>query len=178
MKPFLACRLAKRGMQHPAADTPLGKKRLFLGNNGNLVVGILPTSIFASGHTFFVSRTFEQLDLQPYVVHATFQFSGTPGKRNRMREFMLWNDEPEYYQPGHGFVTWVMDTPEEMVQAAVPNLPSLQCCDAQKGHFDLMNHQLLQTRNAFAAASVRPYSHACVNMHATTSARHAGDEQS
>lgn len=149
------CSLARRGQKFPEPGDPLAEKRLFLGNRGTLVVGILPTSIFASGHTFFVSRTYEQLGLEPYVVHATFQYSGTPGKRNRLREFMLWKDDPEYYEPGHGFVTWEMDTPEAMVQAAVPNPPSLQCCESQQGHFDLMNHQLLQARSGFAVASVR-----------------------
>lgn len=153
----LWCSLARRGMKLPDADDPLAKKRLFYGNNGSLVVGILPVSIFASGHTFFVSRIYQQLQLDPYVVHATFQFSGTDGKRNRMREFELWKDEPEYYQPGHGFVTWEMDTPEHLVASAVPNPPSLECCTSQQGHFDLVNHQLVQTRNALAAASVCYY---------------------
>jgi hypothetical protein len=150
----MSCSLAKRGMRFPDENDPLAKKRLFYGNNGELIVGVLPVSIFASGHTFFVSRIFQQLKLNPYVVHATFQFSGTDGKRNRLREFMLWRDEPEYYEPGHAFVTWEMETPADMVALSVPNPPSLQCCTTQQGHFDLVNHQLLQTRHALAAASV------------------------
>ncbi len=47
--------------------------------------------MFCSGHTFFTQRMPFKLGLQPYVLHATFQFSGTPGKRHRMREFMLWH---------------------------------------------------------------------------------------
>lgn len=56
-----------------------------------------PASTLASlttlPHPLFslVQRLPEQLRLQPYVVHGTFQFSGTPGKRNRMREALLWN---------------------------------------------------------------------------------------
>lgn len=53
-------------------------------------MGILPVSTFCSGHTFFVQRMAEVMGLKPYVVHATFQFSGTPGKRHRMRESLLW----------------------------------------------------------------------------------------
>ena len=45
---------------------------------------------FASGHTFFVQQLAARMGLEPYVVHATFQFSGTPGKRHRMREQGLW----------------------------------------------------------------------------------------
>jgi len=54
-------------------------------------MGILPVSTFCSGHTFFVQRMADVMGLQPYVVHATFQFSGTPGKRHRMRESLLWD---------------------------------------------------------------------------------------
>ena len=53
-------------------------------------MGILPVSTFCSGHTFFVQRMADVMGLKPYVVHATFQFSGTPGKRHRMRESLLW----------------------------------------------------------------------------------------
>jgi Nucleotide-diphospho-sugar transferase len=61
------------------------------GYDAKYKFGILPVSTFCSGHTFFTQRMHEKLKLQPYVVHATFQFSGTPGKRHRMREFMLWH---------------------------------------------------------------------------------------
>lgn len=47
-------------------------------------------STFASGHTFFVQRLAERIGLDPYAAHATFQYSGTPGKRHRMRERSLW----------------------------------------------------------------------------------------
>lgn len=152
----VTCSLAKRGIQHPEPESDLGQKRLFLGDNGNLVVGILPVSIFANGHTFFVSRMHEKLGLDPYVVHATFQFSGTPGKRNRLRERLLWKDPPEYFDPGYGFVTWEMDVPEQMRAAAPPLKPTTQCCEQQQGHFDAMNHQLLQVRSGLAVASVCP----------------------
>jgi len=32
----------------------------------------------------------DRLKMTPYVVHATFQFSGTPGKRHRFREALMW----------------------------------------------------------------------------------------
>ena len=47
--------------------------------------------MFCSGHTYFTQRMPQKLGLDPYVVHATFQFSGTPGKRWRFREALLWN---------------------------------------------------------------------------------------
>ena len=48
-------------------------------------------ALFASGHTFFVQRLHERMGLQVYCVHATFQYSGTTGKRHRMRERLLWS---------------------------------------------------------------------------------------
>ena len=41
----------------------------------------------------------QQLRLEPYAVHATFQYGGTEGKRHRFREAMLFYDSPEYYNP-------------------------------------------------------------------------------
>ena len=34
----------------------LVKKRLFLGYNGTMAVGILPVATFCSGHTYFVQK--------------------------------------------------------------------------------------------------------------------------
>lgn len=81
-------------------------KNLFLGYDGSLTMGILPVSIFCSGHTMYVQRMAQRLKLEPYAVHGTFQFSGTPGKRHRMREFMLYDDPPEYYDHPVGFVSF------------------------------------------------------------------------
>ena len=61
------------------------------GYGGKYKFGILPVSMFCSGHTYFTQRMPFKLGLDPYVVHATFQFSGTPGKRWRLREALLWN---------------------------------------------------------------------------------------
>ena len=60
------------------------------GFDGQLLLGVLPVAQFSSGHTYFVQRLGERLGLPQYAVHATFQFSGTPGKRTRMRERLLW----------------------------------------------------------------------------------------
>lgn len=47
--------------------------------NQTLLLGILPVALFCSGHTYFVSRMYETTGLQPYSVHATFQYSGNQG---------------------------------------------------------------------------------------------------
>lgn len=118
------------------------KDNLIPGYKGTLKVGILPVSIFASGHTYFVQRMYEKQKLEPYVVHATFQFSGTEGKRHRMREALLWQDAPEYYDPPGGLLTFAADIPDELLKAS----------GTVAGHFNLVNHQLLQIRNALAIA--------------------------
>jgi len=44
---------------------------------------------------------YKQLHLEPYAVHTTFQYAGTEGKRHRLREAMLFFDQPSYYDsPG------------------------------------------------------------------------------
>ena len=63
----------------------------------HLMAGVLPVSLFASGHTFFVSRMAHLMHQHPYMVHTTFQYGGAQGKRHRLREAMMWEDDPEYY---------------------------------------------------------------------------------
>jgi hypothetical protein len=69
------------------------------GDEGKLMIGVLPLAYFASGHVYFTQRMHETLGIQPYAVHATFQFSGTPGKKNRFREAGLWYEQYEYFRP-------------------------------------------------------------------------------
>lgn len=129
----------RRGLTHIP-----GNKFLFGVYHGSLTMGILPVSLFCSGHTFFVQRLPQTLGVQPYVVHATFQFSGTPGKRHRFREAMLWNDHSEYYDPPSGVLTFDLDVPKAMLDASVPNAPSTIDISSVQGHFKLVNYQLLQ----------------------------------
>ena len=68
------------------------KKRLFLGYNGTIGIGILPVSTFCSGHTYFVQRMPQRRRFEPFSVHTTFQYSGAVGKTHRLREAMLWED--------------------------------------------------------------------------------------
>ncbi|KAL0034633.1 hypothetical protein WJX77_000275 [Trebouxia sp. C0004] len=142
--------------------------RLFMGFDGKLRMGILPVSTFCSGHTFFVQRMADVMGLQPYVVHATFQFSGTPGKRHRMRESLLWDaDPPEYFRPAGGLLTFDMhladlvelSAPHQQVlhsvdnSQAVPRQRTLKLDADKTGHFDLVNAQIQQVRTAMAIAS-------------------------
>jgi hypothetical protein len=64
-------------------------------------VGVLPVAFFCSGHVYFTQAMYRTLGIKPYAVHATFQFSGTPGKRHRFREAGLWLEDYTYYHhPG------------------------------------------------------------------------------
>lgn len=130
--------LFRRGAGAELAD------RLFKAYDGRLKMGILPVATFASGHTFFVQHMADKLGQQPYVVHATFQFSGTHGKRHRLREALLWDvDPPAYYDPPGGLLTYAPDVPRPLLDAAAGSLD---------GHFALVNHQLVQVRDALALA--------------------------
>ena len=190
------------------------------GYGGKYKFGILPVSMFCSGHTYFTQRMPFKLGLDPYVVHATFQFSGTPGKRWRLREALLWNvrhpslshhgrsqamyrpasdqdarchatgssttvhccpgcrwfaaaaiaqwrfrcllllclhaqDPPEYFDRAGGYLAYKADVPAKMLAAAVPKEEPLTL-NGTLDHFQLIHHQLLQMRNAWAIAQVSP----------------------
>ena len=55
----------------PRADRLSPLYRLRSGQQ--LLAGVLPVSLFASGHTFFVSRMAHLMHETPYMVHTTFQ---------------------------------------------------------------------------------------------------------
>jgi len=56
------------------------KKRLFLGYNGTIQIGILPVATFCGGHTYFVQHMPQRRGVVPYSVHTTFQYSGAVGE--------------------------------------------------------------------------------------------------
>ena len=105
--------------------------------------GVLPVALFAGGHHHFVSALAQRAGVAPYSVHTTFQYGGAPGKRHRLREAMLWEeDEPEYYQPENGVLAYDAELPEALLHPAGGM--------TAKGHVELMLHQLRQLRAALA----------------------------
>ena len=193
-------------MRRGSTPLPDDAHRLFQCYDGKLKCGILPVSIFCSGHTGFtqvrarassgsarsgcsrlslelmlrpppppIQRMPDKLGLKPYVVHATFQFSGTPGKRHRMRERLWWNvsarwwhamaslgtlrlapallsqpffalqDPPEYFDHEHGFISYDARIPKRLLDA-VRELKPNGTLEATMVHFDLVNFQLRQAR--------------------------------
>ncbi|GKU96021.1 hypothetical protein SLEP1_g9302 [Rubroshorea leprosula] len=126
----------------PSVDGDSGLAYAF---DGSLKLGLLPASIFCSGHTFFVQAMPQQLRMEPYAVHTTFQYAGTEGKRHRLREGMLFYDAPEYYDAPGGFLSFKPSIPTSLLLDGVHNLES---------HFSLVNYQIKQIRSALAVASL------------------------
>ena len=78
-------------------------------------------------------------------VHTTFQYSGAIGKTHRLREGMLWDDEPDYYTTKRGFLTYTPRIRRELIRpSGVMDVAS---------HFELMNAQLRELRAAFLLAA-------------------------
>ncbi|CAL0313063.1 unnamed protein product [Lupinus luteus] len=126
----------------PSVDDDSG---LVFAFDGNLKLGILPASIFCSGHTYFVQAMYEQLRLEPYAVHTTFQYGATEGKRHRLREAMLFRDPSEYYNPPGGFFSFKPYIPKRLLLSGEHTVES---------HFTLINYQIKQIRTALAIASL------------------------
>lgn len=122
-----------------------GDSGLVYAYDGSLKLGILPASIFCSGHTYFVQAMYQQFRLEPYAVHTTFQYAGTEGKRHRIREAMAFYDPPEYYDPAGGFLTFKPSLPKSLLLDGGHNVES---------HFSLVNYQMKQIRTALAVASL------------------------
>ncbi|EPS58524.1 hypothetical protein M569_16289, partial [Genlisea aurea] len=104
--------------------------------DGTLKLGVLPASIFCSGHTFFVQGMYWQFGLKAYAVHTTFQFANRDGKRHRLREAMIFHDPPEYYDSPGGFLAFKAGIPPRLLFDGPHNTDT---------HFALVNYQALLT---------------------------------
>ncbi|CAN1804053.1 Arabinosyltransferase XEG113 [Linum perenne] len=122
-----------------------GNDGLTYAFDGSLKLGILPASIFCSGHTYFVQAMHLQLRLEPYAVHTTFQYAGTEGKRHRLREAMAFYDPADYYDAPGGFLSFKPSIPKSLLLEGEHNLQS---------HFALVNFQIKHIRTALAIASL------------------------
>lgn len=117
-------------------------------HNKTLSFGVLPVASFASGHTYFVQRLYETQEVKPYVVHTTFQFGGSAGKKHRLREGGLWEDSPEYYTQGRFLDVSVTKPP-------VPNgFDTWNGTAMALYHRTAMMAQLAEVRDAMAVAVV------------------------
>eukprot|EP00271_Cylindrocystis_brebissonii_P003068 TRINITY_DN1381_c0_g1_i1.p1 TRINITY_DN1381_c0_g1~~TRINITY_DN1381_c0_g1_i1.p1 ORF type:complete len:806 (-),score=111.96 TRINITY_DN1381_c0_g1_i1:970-3264(-) len=129
----------------PTVDESENSNQVFYSMDGTLKTGILPVSMFCSGHTYYVQRKAEKLGLPLFAVHTTFQFAGTEGKRHRLRESKMFHDPPEYYDSPGGFLAFEPKIPEELLRPPTFDLIS---------HFKLVNYQLKQIRSAMALSVI------------------------
>eukprot|EP00798_Chlamydomonas_sp_ICE-L_P016115 gene16115-22259_t len=128
-------------------------ENLFRGDKGQLVVGILPPLYFASGHVFFAQTKHKEFGVTPYVGHATFQYSGTPGKRHRMREFLMWDDPPSYFTNPKGYISMSIDIPQSLWDKAKSmSVKGDITPEMLIPHFELVHYQLIQLRSALMIA--------------------------
>mmetsp|Transcript_8558 Transcript_8558/g.22534 ORF Transcript_8558/g.22534 Transcript_8558/m.22534 type:complete len:342 (+) Transcript_8558:952-1977(+) len=114
----------------------------------SIPTGVLPVSQFCSGHTAFVQNLPERLGKRPYALHATFQFAGTNGKRHRMREWQVWQDDPAYYNPPSGMLALGYTIPEALLRPGGKELMTVE------QHFELVNWQLARIRTGLLLAEL------------------------
>ncbi|KAG1680607.1 hypothetical protein FOA52_015056 [Chlamydomonas sp. UWO 241] len=144
--------LARMGFQHQGVDKD---SNLWKGDNGRITMGVLPAVLFAAGHTFYTQHKHEEMGLKPYVAHATFQYSGTVGKRERMRSELLFDDPPEHFDHPVGFIALNIDIPAHLLaQANGSGLEGWLTADMLDPHFQLVHYQLLRLRTALALATI------------------------
>ena len=150
--------LVRRGMHYAppraldaataAVARPYADRLVGMYTNGAIRTGVLPVGTFCSGHTAFVQNLPKTLGQKAYALHATFQFAGTNGKRHRMREWMVWEDEPIYYDPPNGLLALELDPPEELMR------PGGRPPSTVQQHFALVNWQLSRIRSALVIAEL------------------------
>ena len=130
---------------------------------GKVQMGTLPVALFNNGHTYFTQRLPELINVNPYAMHATFQYDGTPGKRNRMREANQWlgdRDDPSYFdQKFLSYTPRVLSDVDlqEFAQRGYPS-PDGAFETLKQGehvvleHMRLVQHQIAQLYEAVAIA--------------------------
>ncbi|THU55388.1 hypothetical protein C4D60_Mb11t06030 [Musa balbisiana] len=106
---------------------------------------LVPFGNYDAGELNYDLAMPQQLKLEPYAVHTTFQFSGSDGKRHRLREAMLFYDQPAYYDTPGGFLSFKPGIPKSLLLDGPHTVQS---------HFSLVNYQLRQIRTALAVASL------------------------
>eukprot|EP00958_Prasinococcus_capsulatus_P009387 scaffold912_cov422-Prasinococcus_capsulatus_cf.AAC.7 len=73
------------------------------------------------------------------------------GKRHRLREFQLFEDGPEYYDPPGGVITYEVNLTPQLLENSTNYSGDLA---DTKGHVDLVHHQLRDLRSAYAFAKI------------------------
>ena len=125
--------LKRVGKRLVEATTELGPLRIF----------ILPVDMFTGGHVFFVQRSPQKRGKTAFMVHTTYQFSHSLGKRERLREHMLWlHDDQAYFSEGN-FVK---------VSSVLP--AHLRAANTVEAHLEMSMHYRKSIRAAYAVAEL------------------------
>jgi hypothetical protein len=113
---------------------------LFLHTECGRKFAHIPTCFIATYHVWRMSALRREMT---WITCFTWA-GGTPGKRNRFREALLWNDPPEYFDGR--FVAYTPDVPPQMLSAAVPpnNREHKQSMKEAEPQFALIHHQFAQ----------------------------------
>ena len=129
--------------------------------NGTVVGGVLPSAQFCNTLTHSVLSLWRVHGVAPYVVHATWMRQQREEfKLMRLREAMLWRDEPGWYsadahdpnvvgpsEPPNGFITYDETLPEELLA-----VPRIRRGAVPLHHYRLIHEQLKRLRNALFVA--------------------------
>ncbi|KAK3249970.1 hypothetical protein CYMTET_40637 [Cymbomonas tetramitiformis] len=114
---------------------------------GPFNVAMLPAGQFTHGHIFFVAEVPQRLQLDVYVVHATYQFGNgrtgqALGKKQRFREHGLWlvDNDLHYDQK---FITYSSVIPAEWHEGTEPGF---------QRHMKTVEYHMKNMRNGLAIA--------------------------
>lgn len=110
---------------------------------GPLRVFILPMDQFAGGHVYFVQRYPQLHNKTAFMVHTTYQFSHSFGKRERLREEGLWLTDDDAYYSGGNFLKVSSFLPDELRDG-----------QTVETHLSLSMHYRKTLRAAFAIGEV------------------------
>ena len=83
-------------------------------DEGPLRVYMLPIDLFLGGHVYFIQRSPQRHNKTAYMVHTTYQFSHSFGKRERLREEKLWLTDAQAYYADGNFLKVSSDLPDEL----------------------------------------------------------------
>ncbi|KAL6749493.1 nucleotide-diphospho-sugar transferase-domain-containing protein [Haematococcus lacustris] len=126
----------KRFVQLHAGETPFR-------------LGLLSVSMLLNGYSYFIPKLNVYQNVSALGIHLTWVPLSREGKFHRMRDGMLYNDEPEYYS-GPQFITADIDFPP-----VPPGYNEMRDTEAMiKIHLAKMEVQLKQMYRAMAIAVI------------------------
>ena len=110
--------------------------------NGRIRLKTLPVEKYCNGQVMYSQNLPMRLKQPSVLVHNTFQFGGTAGKRHRFREFLFWEaDSDAYYE--RKILNYIHIPNKSLIDEGPKSV---------KAHFSLVNDQIIALRNAWGIA--------------------------